>query len=1039
MATSDNDADDTAVSKLNALIGNFKGITLTLFDAIRMVGGAFGIEAEVSTALLDATGTGLEEQAAPDASKSAVEAGDPAASYPSENDSDEEDDDDEEEMATQADDDGDGALPEDNRLNSDQLTRLYQNKRKCVEKEERRVAQKNSELGDSRAGMTWDMKQAARNQIFSPEGAFARLSSELFALQERMDPNLSVDAVDYDMYEWDVKIKGGGFPPESGIAGDLEVLEAVNGYGYVQLRLHFKVDLYPFYPPRVSLIRPKLEGFVPGAMVAHPKLHLRNWNPVKPIAAVIEHLRTFLARFARVELRSEMNDEARFPDGAYMDNLSQLEMSLARLAACGTSCGSALLPPHFHELYSKEEALDIDEGGRDRGTDKGGNFIAVLSGGDLTSAAVEKTDAAARAEASGASRAAAGTRVGPGGSGGGGSTAGNYWAKGTGYGYDTRDCGETGAGGGNGGSRQQWDAAAAQSAQAAEDTAVQTLLVDATKFISSMPRGGTVAGGKSKKSFTPAVMSTSAAAVGMHGEHSTMDRVQDVVRRSCLAAFIARELRGCSFMDMVARSGYYTSLMNAALALSQSSCADLLIKGGDGGWSESGAGAMSGSGRPWESESRSETDDSGDIVATLEEIMKQARIYIQSVESASALQAQEAPEDAKGAAKVGGTEGRKGGAGSKLGGSAAGAAGSAPKGHGATKTSKAGGGSGESPDAIWKMTAANELALAQLILKTGESVRAAATGLGAKKVAVGDAASQRRSQSQMRDASAAVAAISVGPGMATTSSDASDVSEEVYQETLRPLVFDATTLDTQHAYASDARHDLRVGPHIARVAREVAGLGSTLPLSRSSSVLVRIDQERAVLWSIMITGPEDTPYDGGCFIFDAFFPSGYPTAPPQLKFRTTGGGRVRFNPNLYKDGKVCLSLLGTWSGAKGEMWDPVASTMLQVIVSIQSLILVNQPYFNEPGYERLIGTADGDSHSSQYNAAVQESTLRYGMIESLRKPPTAFAEAIKAHFKMRRGHLLGPVKERWMEGATGERKERLEKLYEELETELNKL
>jgi ubiquitin-protein ligase len=88
-------------------------------------------------------------------------------------------------------------------------------------------------------------------------------------------------------------------------------VEAVNGYGYVQLRLHFKADLYPFYPPRISLIRPKLESFVPGAMIAHPKLHLRNWQPFLPIAAVIEHLRTFLARFARVDLASDMNDETR--------------------------------------------------------------------------------------------------------------------------------------------------------------------------------------------------------------------------------------------------------------------------------------------------------------------------------------------------------------------------------------------------------------------------------------------------------------------------------------------------------------------------------------------------------------------------------------------------------------------------------------------------------------------------------------------------------------------------------------------------------
>jgi hypothetical protein len=40
-----------------------------------------------------------------------------------------------------------------------------------------------------------------------------------------------------------------------------------------------------------------------------------------------------------------------------VDNLSQLEMSLARLAACGTSCGSALLPAHFQDLYDKVGAL----------------------------------------------------------------------------------------------------------------------------------------------------------------------------------------------------------------------------------------------------------------------------------------------------------------------------------------------------------------------------------------------------------------------------------------------------------------------------------------------------------------------------------------------------------------------------------------------------------------------------------------------------------------------------------------------------------
>lgn len=65
----------------------------------------------------------------------------------------------------------------------------------------------------------------------------------------------------------------------------------------------------------------------------------------------------------------------------------------------------------------------------------------------------------------------------------------------------------------------------------------------------------------------------------------------------------------------------------------------------------------------------------------------------------------------------------------------------------------------------------------------------------------------------------------------------------------------------------------------------------------------------------MIAGPEGTPYSDGLFEFDCFIPLQYPNTPPLMTLRTTGGGRVRFNPNLYNDGKVCLSLLGTWPGA----------------------------------------------------------------------------------------------------------------------------
>ena len=90
---------------------------------------------------------------------------------------------------------------------------------------------------------------------------------------------------------------------------------------------------------------------------------------------------------------------------------------------------------------------------------------------------------------------------------------------------------------------------------------------------------------------------------------------------------------------------------------------------------------------------------------------------------------------------------------------------------------------------------------------------------------------------------------------------------------------------------------------------------------------MRADESRVDVMRVCITGPEDTPYENGIFLFDVLLPPSYPDAPPKVLSLTTGGGRVRFNPNLYNCGKVCLSLLGTWSGPG---WVAGSSTLLQV-------------------------------------------------------------------------------------------------------------
>ena len=107
---------------------------------------------------------------------------------------------------------------------------------------------------------------------------------------------------------------------------------------------------------------------------------------------------------------------------------------------------------------------------------------------------------------------------------------------------------------------------------------------------------------------------------------------------------------------------------------------------------------------------------------------------------------------------------------------------------------------------------------------------------------------------------------------------------------------------------------------------------------------------------------------------------------------------MRFNPNLYNCGKVCLSLLGTWAG---EPWNPAVSNLTQVFNSILFLIFVEKPYFNEPGkinaneflllccdvhsgFQGSEGTPRGIESSNQYNDVIRVATLEFGYLDHLK-------------------------------------------------------
>ena len=147
---------------------------------------------------------------------------------------------------------------------------------------------------------------------------------------------------------------------------------------------------------------------------------------------------------------------------------------------------------------------------------------------------------------------------------------------------------------------------------------------------------------------------------------------------------------------------------------------------------------------------------------------------------------------------------------------------------------------------------------------------------------------------------------------------------------------------------------------------------------KKNNIYLEFDEENFLNAKALIIGPEDTIYFGGLYFFNIEFPTNYPNVPPVITYRTSSA--VRIHPNMYVNGKVCLSVLGTW---KGPPWT-ASMDISCILLSIQSL-LNNSPLMNEPGFEKYTGHI-----STDYKTIVEYENIRSHFFKHSRNIPQGF-------------------------------------------------
>lgn len=188
---------------------------------------------------------------------------------------------------------------------------------------------------------------------------------------------------------------------------------------------------------------------------------------------------------------------------------------------------------------------------------------------------------------------------------------------------------------------------------------------------------------------------------------------------------------------------------------------------------------------------------------------------------------------------------------------------------------------------------------------------------------------------------------------------------------------------TRHYYQPDAAHFWFPFPVSPKLSLDMSSKSAAAILQRQFKDLtdpkkgipsfhIELDDDNIFLWNIgIMVLNKDSMYHGGYFKGQMRFPADFPFSPPTYRFTP-----AIYHPNVYRDGRLCVSILHqggdpTSDEPDSETWTPAQTVELVLILIV---LLLEDPNVLSPA--NIDASVELRKNPKQYREKVMQEVLR---------------------------------------------------------------